>query len=97
MQQLTSRDPAQKSGSAKKETLIIGKVQVQPQQRVSASELAVQPGMEFPSNDLPVVMDEEEGPLIVSFSSQLRPHNSAVFFPWQNANDKDYINMIQKL
>jgi len=65
MQQLISRDPAQKSGSAKKETAILGKVQVQPQQRVSASELAIQLGMEFPSTGLPVVMDEEEGPVAV--------------------------------
>ncbi len=65
MQQLTSRDPAQKSGSVKKETLIKAKVQAQPQQRVSAAELAMQLGMEFPSNGLPVVMDEQEGPVAV--------------------------------
>ncbi len=65
MQQLIHKDPAQKSGSAKKETLIKGKVQAQPHQRVSASELAMQLGMEFPSNGLPVVMDEQEGPVAV--------------------------------
>ncbi len=65
MQQLTSRNPAEKSGSEKKETSITGKEQVQPQQRISAAELAMQLGMEFPSNGLPVVMDEEEGPIAV--------------------------------
>ncbi len=54
-----------KVGSAKKETAILGKVQAQSQQRVSAAELAMQPGMEFPSNGLPVVMDEEECPVAV--------------------------------
>jgi len=62
MQQLTYRYPAQKSGSVKKETSILGKVPGQPQQRVSASELATQLGMEFPHQGLPIVMDEQEGP-----------------------------------
>ncbi len=63
MQQLKSRDPVEKTGSIEKETLIMGKVQ--PQRRVSAAELAAQLGMEFPSNGLPVVMDEQEGPVAV--------------------------------
>ncbi len=48
MQQLTSRYPTEKSGSAEKETSITGKLQ--PQQRVSADELAAQLGMELLSN-----------------------------------------------
>ena len=63
MQQLKSRDPAEKAGSSKKETLIMGKVQ--PQSRVSAAELAAQLGMEFPLNGLPVVMGEQEGSVAV--------------------------------
>ena len=62
MQQLISRDPAQKAGSSEKETSIAGKTQ---QQKLSAAELAAQLGMEFPSNGLPVVMSEEEGPVAV--------------------------------
>ncbi len=63
MQQLKIRDPAEKTGSIEKETTITGKEQTQ--RGVSAIELAAQLGMEFPSNGMPVVMDEQEGPVAV--------------------------------
>jgi|GEM_PF-1222676 len=63
MQQLKIRDPADKAGSIEKETTIMGKEQTR--RRVSAIELAAQLGMDFPSNGMPVVMDEEVGPVAV--------------------------------
>ncbi len=63
MQQLKFRDPVEKARSIEKETTIIDKVQ--PQKRISAIELAAQLGMDFPTNGMPVVMDELEGPVAV--------------------------------
>jgi hypothetical protein len=63
MQQLKSRDPAEKTGSIEKETTIMGKVQ--PQKRISAVELAARLGMDFPTNGMPVIIDEQEGPVAV--------------------------------
>ena len=74
MQQLTSRYPIEKSGSTEKNTSITDKLQ--PQQRISAIELASQLGMEFPSNGLPVVMDEQEGPVAVRADDLVRTGSS---------------------
>ncbi len=63
MQQLTSIAPL-KGGVVKTPTLITGKDEIK-QERLSAAMLASQLGMEFPSNGLPVVMDEQEGPVAV--------------------------------
>lgn len=63
MQQLKSRNPAEEAGSIEKETIIMDKEQTQ--RRVSAIELAAQLGMAFPMNGMPVVMDEQEGPIAV--------------------------------
>lgn len=63
MQRLKFRDPAEKAGPIEKETTIMD--EVHPQKRVSAVELAAQLGMDFPSNGMPVVMDEQEGPVAV--------------------------------
>jgi len=62
MQQLTSIAP--QKGVVKTPNLIKGKDEIK-QERLSAAMLASQFGMEFPSNGLPVVMDEQEGPVAV--------------------------------
>lgn len=63
MKQITTIYPDVKSGLAEHRTSITRKFQ--PQQRVSATELAAQLGMEFPSTGLPVVMDDQVGPVAV--------------------------------
>lgn len=63
-QQLTVRYPAEMAGSAQKQKSITRKVQPQ-QQKISAAALAAQVGMDFPSNGLPVLMDDQEGPVAV--------------------------------
>ncbi len=62
MQQLTSIAP--QKGVVKTPTPMTGKDEVH-QQTLSAAALAAQLGMEFPSNGLPVIIDEQEGPVAV--------------------------------